>query len=385
MSTSTTTDNLDLSTPYSSRHSAGDLRDRIVKYLSSGLVSHGDTFLTDAALVEKSGLSRSTVRRALEDLQRDGWIDRRIGQGTFVGPRAGAPINPDTGRRLGKRLAVLIYSLGDLAHDWYTPLILEGLDKAASELELSVELLGTRDRDTDALSQRLEQTLPDVLACLSNDPREAFVIRDAQRLGIPCIVSGTPHMRLGIPCVREDNQQAIALAVGHLVKEGHHRIALAIQRSFEPWVFERHEAFRNALEAINVDAAESSVYWLPLGPDYLLPKDRGMKLKTFLQQRGCTAVIAGSRLPMLCLEALSADGKLKIPHDISVVTFEQKSLQRTWFGGIKPDSVELPLHEIGEKIAHMAHALANREPVKTPVLLPSRLVVGDSVLKIGKT
>ena len=384
MKTSIKPDSLDLSAPYSGRHAAGDLRDRIVKHLASGQVSHGDAFLTDAALVEKTGLSRSTVRRALEDLQRDGWIDRRIGQGTFVGPRAGAPVNPDTGRRLGKRLAVLIYSLGDLAHDWYTPLILEGLDKAAAGLGLGVELLGTRDRDTDALSQRLEQTLPDVLACLSNDPREAFVIRDAQRLGIPCIVSGTPHMRLGVPCVREDNQQAIAMAVRHLVEKGHHRIALAIQRSFEPWVFERHEAFRNALEAINVDAAESSVYWLPLGPDYLLPKDKGMKLKAFLKQRGCTAVIAGSRLPMLCLEALSADGKLKIPEDISVVTFEQKSLQRTWFGGIKPDSVELPLHEIGEKIAHMAYALANREKTETQVLMHSRLITGDSIMKIGK-
>lgn len=366
----------ELSGPYKPRFAAEELKGRITAFLKKETPGAGVPFLTDAELVTQTGLSRSTVRRALDGLQREGWIERRIGQGTFIGPRAAALMHAGSPQRADVRLALLIYSIGDLAHDWYTPLILEGVDAAAARLGIGIELLGTRDRDVNAISKRLEQTLPDVLACLSNDPREAFVIRDAQRLGIHCLVSGTPHMRLGLPCVREDNAQAMHLAVRHLAARGHRRIALAIQSHDEPWVFERHDAYVAAMKAV---AGICSVHCMPMGSDRVLPSGAEDDLLGFLDAQKPTAIIAGSRLPMVCLDALAVAGRIRVPRDFSVVSFEQDKTHRLWFNGIAPDTVVLPLYDIGQTLAELACQLAAKRAVPPMTILPATMREGESV------
>ena len=182
---------LQLKQPFPSRHAATALREQLIEYLMRQRPNIGDRFLTDADLMRISALSRSTVRRALDELHREGWIERRIGQGTFVGARVGMPGPaaqrsglPETKRAGLIRLAVLVFGIGDLAHDWYTPLVLEGIDESAEGLGVSVELIGNRERDVEAISRRVVQNPPDVLVCLASEPRQAFVIRDAQRLGV---------------------------------------------------------------------------------------------------------------------------------------------------------------------------------------------------------
>ena len=59
------------------------LRDQIV----SGSLRAGDRLPSEPALAQRHRLSRVTIRRALEGLERDGLIDRVPGAGTFV--RAG--------------------------------------------------------------------------------------------------------------------------------------------------------------------------------------------------------------------------------------------------------------------------------------------------------
>src|SRR5882757_4345966 len=84
--------------PFPSRKAFAALRRRLEDQLSSGSFSAGDRFPSDADLVRTTGLSRDTVRKALAELSRDGWIERRHGLGTFVGPRVSLPIS----RRIGQ-------------------------------------------------------------------------------------------------------------------------------------------------------------------------------------------------------------------------------------------------------------------------------------------
>lgn len=68
------------------------------KYLPSGRLP------SEAQLVERFGVSRPTVARALRDLQDRGLVERRVGSGSFVR----SPITPDVQRQLG----LLIPGLG---------------------------------------------------------------------------------------------------------------------------------------------------------------------------------------------------------------------------------------------------------------------------------
>lgn len=383
---------LQIGTEFSSRKAASQLHAKLVEFLASGKAAVGTPFLTDYDLVERSGLSRSTVRRALDQLQKEGWLDRRIGVGSFVGPRAAMPGKLGAAHNAAitgaLRLAVLIFNIGDLPHDWYTPHILEGLDKGAETAGIVIELLGNRDRDINAISRRLERSRPDILACLAAEEVQALVIRDAQRLDIPCILSGTPHLQLGLPAVCEDNRQGMTLAVKHLLDKGHRRIGLLLQRRVEPWVFLRHEAFSDAMRAAGLDGSDTHVFWTPLQTDAATLANRPNdplidQVEQFITSRKLTAIIVASNAPMTAINRLQQAGRIHIPRDLSVVMFEQNVSRGEWLNTAHPSYVRLPLKEMGERIASAALRLRRGEKFGTPELLPCTMIPGDTVRAVS--
>src|SRR6185436_2485518 len=87
----------EITTPLPARGSATALRQQLIEHLERSRPRVGDRFLSDFELTQIARLSRPTVRRALDDLQREGWIERRPGVGTFIGPRAGMFLDPADG------------------------------------------------------------------------------------------------------------------------------------------------------------------------------------------------------------------------------------------------------------------------------------------------
>lgn len=102
--------------PLKARRLALLLRERI----ASGEIAPGSRLASEPALALEHGVSRVTVRRALDSLASDGLIDRRVGAGTFVRePEAPKPIVADfanmlthlveMGRRTGVHLLSFSY------------------------------------------------------------------------------------------------------------------------------------------------------------------------------------------------------------------------------------------------------------------------------------
>jgi GntR family transcriptional regulator len=56
----------------------------LLDQIESGQLEPGDELLTEQELIAEHGLSRTTVRRALDELARSGYITREQGRGTFV-------------------------------------------------------------------------------------------------------------------------------------------------------------------------------------------------------------------------------------------------------------------------------------------------------------
>jgi GntR family transcriptional repressor for pyruvate dehydrogenase complex len=73
------------------RRLADDLRDQI----RQGRLAAGDRLPSESLLMQRTGLSRTTIRRAVCQLRIDGLIEIRAPQGSFVlGPTGPVPLLP---------------------------------------------------------------------------------------------------------------------------------------------------------------------------------------------------------------------------------------------------------------------------------------------------
>ncbi len=92
---------MNISTQFAAKHRQvfEIMRNRI----ESGDYQPGDRIPAEAMLIREFGVSRPTVARALQDLERRGLVSRRRGAGTFVSQRHGG----------GKLFGLLIPGLGD--------------------------------------------------------------------------------------------------------------------------------------------------------------------------------------------------------------------------------------------------------------------------------
>lgn len=370
--------------PLPSRRSAEALREQIIDYFVGARPAVGQRFLSDHELARVAKLSRPTVRRALDDLRKQGWIERRHGRGTFVGPRAamaaasrqdsvGIPVTRAT-RRIA-RLAVLVHQLGDFSHDWYSPAVLAGIDDCAVEHGVTLEILGDRASDVKSVSARLMQSRPDVLVCTAPAARHAMLIGEAQRQDIPVIGTGTYLTDLGIPTVCEDGVDGAARAVEYLARKGHTRIGF-LQMSFTiPLVFHRHQGYLDGLRRAGLEEDESLVLWLRWGDR----ANQVERLRRYLKRCKPTAVVCGTCWPIDFLGDLIKAGELRVPDELSVVTFDQHPRCKEWLGGVDPAVLALPLRAMGRKLAEAARAIVDGEPVDRTTLIPCDFTEGASV------
>jgi DNA-binding LacI/PurR family transcriptional regulator len=374
-----------LTSPLPARRSAEVLRDRLIDHLIATKPKVGERFVSDHDLVRSTRLSRPTVRRALADLHREGWIERRQGRGTFIGPRAALALDsrPPNGvqssRRLA-RLAVLVHLVGDFQHDWYSRTILEGMDKSAADMGVSIELLGESAGNIQQFSNRLMQSRPDALAVFTPLLPRLFLIGEAFRLGIPCMGTGSflAHMESGIPCVVEDGVQGSRLAVDHLIEMGHRKIALVSRGYTTPWIWERLRGYREGLGAAGIEYDPRLVCWLEQDDE----AKHGEQFRRFLDRQQPTAVFFTNQQPVEHLAPLVNKG-LRIGHDLSVIHFDQAPHCRHWLG-LNATHVSIPLQQMGRKLASWAREIVDGKIPRVTQVLPCELHLGESVANLNK-
>ena len=212
------------------------LRPHLIRYLLEGGFSYGDPFLSDRDLVEATGRSRSAIRLAFDQLQKEGWIERRSGAGTFVGPtintfkplsssnhstQENSDINisdkefpesverqplPPSQRLL--RLAIVASGLGRVDYNnWWLAPQLRGIDSLSEKYGIALELLGDHTIKPQVLSRRFRENRPDVLVSSGSPLSHMMVFGEAQRHKIPCFLCTVRTPELDMPNIVDDAEK----------------------------------------------------------------------------------------------------------------------------------------------------------------------------------
>lgn len=297
---------------------------RILDDLRTAGISFGERYLTEGELARKYRVSRSTVRKAMIDLEKEGYLTRRRGVGTIVGERirSGAVSNR-SGRVapiLRQRVIVILPGWNDDIEGFYTRQLLRALSSPKMEPPFAVEI-----RHPD------DPFLPDnqpIHGIVATDPRPAMVsiLQELSSQGVRVIVlPGQPIP--GLINLYHDRRTAVCQAVKRFYSLGHKAVGL-INGPMPHMDFENsYLGFLDAHRDLN----------RPIHPKGIVPREINSADRHPLEIKKISAWICTYMEAVHWVAEECRTANLAIPQDVSILSLDD------------PGDVPLPL--IGKKVS----------------------------------
>ena len=234
-----------------SRHSLSKsdrVRQHLLDEVSSGRLSSAEPLPSENVLATTFGVCRNTVRRAFEDLEKQGIIRRIRGKGTFLKRSPNASTRPS-------QLAVYALILPELRRSLY-PSLIRGFGQSAGEMTRQVMVCQSGNdiyKQADIILQVMDKKVEGVAMVPTTLPATpAYHVRMLQQSGIAVVFCHRGIPEVQAPCVTWDWQEVGRLAANTLLSYGHRRIGM-----ISPMRYRVPEAYwRGLKEAMEIAAVE---------------------------------------------------------------------------------------------------------------------------------
>lgn len=347
--------------------------------IRQGRWQRGERVPSEAELVERFGVSRITVSRAMRDLKQAGLVERRPGSGTYVTERKPAD---------ALSFGLLIPNLGDSE---IFQLICQGM--MASPLAGRHALLwgrgapsrpaGADDTGKSANAWKLCRQFIDrkvdgvFIAPLEHEPDQerinARIVNALDRVRIPVVLLDRPLQPFPAPSrydlVGIDNRAAGYILTSHLLDQGCRRVQFASLAGAASTVTDREAGFREAMLGHGVPYEKIVIH---READYGDDVVRGL-MKT---HRPDGIVCANDRTAALLMHALLRCGK-RIPADVRLVGVDDQEFSRLL--PVPLTTLRQPARRIGDVAFDlMLGRIARRDLPVRHVHLPCELIVRES-------
>jgi DNA-binding LacI/PurR family transcriptional regulator len=288
--------------------------------ITSGKLQPGARIPSEAQIAEQYEVSRPTAHRALNELQREGFLTRQRRWGTVVADRKAAVI-PKTGR-----VAFLVDRFAQDVNFPQTDLIRGLHDGFGDDIDLVIAE-SRSDPEIEAKQiRKFASSVDGILLWPTTDPRNNPLLQRLFDDGFPIVVLDRFPADLHIDTVATDNFAATVKAIRTLEARGHRQIGFfSLYKPSFSSVAERHEAYVRALAEVGVDDTEMFTRWFPenseLNPNVFVQMVTDALFSLTHQQNAITA--------LFCVEDTVAAAVLKgaerlgisIPDDLELATF----------------------------------------------------------------
>jgi DNA-binding LacI/PurR family transcriptional regulator len=274
-----------------------------------------DRLPTEVELAEQFGVSRETVRRATEVLQREGLLTKYRRRGTLLSAAVPTPSLPVPAVAAPVAFVQADYRAvdGDQVADGSASLMLHGAIDAAGRSGVEVVVRGTPP-------EKLRTTLAELAS--RGRVRGAVVVSFAddkalRKLGglrLPLVLLDHDLPVPKLSSLRDDSARGAALAVEHLAQLGHRRIAYVHWRMEELNVW-RLRGYRDGMRAQELPvrrAYELAAAITPAGAE------EAVAAWAALAPRPTALVCFNNTLAAHVIDSLERRG-VRVPEDLSVV------------------------------------------------------------------
>jgi GntR family transcriptional regulator of arabinose operon len=294
------------------------LRQHMVDALRLGRLKPGQAIPSEQQIAELLDFSRTTVRHTMASLEREGFIRRVQGKGTFI--------HEEARKRLRKQLDVLGLIVPNTVEASY-PSLLEGFQAAAGEGHRQVIVCSTQNdlnAQSDAIIQLLDKEVAGVAIVPSaKSPTPSYQIRQIWKQGVPVVFCHRGVDDISAPQILIPYRRVGRMAGEALAERGHRRVAMFVHRPSDASL-EYEAGLRTAMRAVGGDLHESFIYRgdpsTPALPDQekAIAEALGRMLAAPDHPTGImTSFDSVGEMVYLLLSRLG----VKIPEEVSLVSF----------------------------------------------------------------
>ena len=351
----------------------------IVKWAKEYIVSKhmrpNDRFLSEKELCEIHGVSRQTVRQALNCLESENIITRLRGSGTFV--KDGVVKAPVQDMRIGV--------ISTYFSDYIFPQIVTGIESVLNDSNIGMQLTITHNQvyeEAKALKSLIANGVQGLIvepskSALPNPNTELY--QEIRNSRIPLVFFNAKYPWSDYPYVAMDDEAAGKIVTDYLFDCGHKRI-FGMFALDDIQGHKRYGGFMKSCIEHNVRTAEKDVLWFATAERNAIFLYAQLKLLEMLHQS--TAVVCyNDKLAINLLRFCRQQG-IRVPEDISIVGIDDSKYSSIC--EVPLTTVRHPHQILGEAAAKMLIEQMNSASLRQEdtIFVPD-LVVRDSVRKLN--
>lgn len=280
-----------------------------------------------ANFVHRTGVSGMTVRRDLEELERQGLLERV--HGGAIPPLSARALQQRADARTPSRPSVGIGMVVPSA-SYYYPRVIAGAQMAAAELGIRL-VLAASEYSGDRERRQIERMCVGRLDGLVVTPAQTFdedeqTYRLIADVDVAVVLAerriSTIAGDLPLPSVSSDHERGAALAVQHLVRLGHRNIALASRPS--PTAAPVRAGFARAMSALAPDGRRVEAPIAERAADADVAQRMLDDVLDRCLDADVTAIIVLPDDAAVSLLELAEDRSIAVPEQLSVVAYDDE-------------------------------------------------------------
>lgn len=356
------------------KHKYEKLKNYIIETIKNEKLEYGAKIQTENELSVNFNVSRHTVRKAIGALVNEGWLYREQGKGTFVG-------NKEINKTKKTKVIGVITTF---MNDYIFPSIIRGIESVLSEKGYSIVLACTYNQHEKERISLDSMKLQNVDGLIMEPTKSALpnpnidIYNEIMSSGIPVLFINGFNRDVECNYVVEDDFLAGYLATKHLIDLGHKSIC-GLFKIDDVQGHYRFSGFHKAHIEAGLTFQDSNVIWFSTDEIKSLTNDTKMqKLDKIISE--CTAVVCyNDQIAIEIMGAIKSKG-LKIPDDISVVSFDDSQL--ALISEVKLTTVAHPKEKLGEEAAKSIVEMVENKAKGYKVKMKPELMVRESTKDI---
>ncbi len=350
------------------------LTDQIVSLVQSGQIIIGGFLPTEKEICDMSGLSRMTVRKALEKLNQLGMVEAVRGRGTFV-------VANEPSDNIKYSIGFALRPERFIEEDPFYSQILMGVTQAAQNRQVHLAFIKGENISSELQIVKRYSILKNLSGIIVAGQMPSAFLDYLVKIHLPCVLINFRSSQYPFDCVTSNQKEIGGKVARHLMEQGHKQ---CLYLSGEPDNIAYEERL-SGFQEIYCRDSDNQIHILKGGKQSQSGRD--MIQKALRKNIPFTAVAAGN--DMMAIGAMNElqDCGIRIPEKISVCGIDNVTIAencRPSLTTVHIEKQDMGIRALQILLERLRHPKKAQETVLLGTKLIERQSTGAAILNIQK-